>query len=72
MRGRHCHLVTQRHDPQFDLFGPPGLASGARPEPTWRLLPDETRRAVTSLMVRLILEHGSADRRPGRRTSDDV
>ncbi len=72
MRGRHRRLVTQAHDPQFDLFGPRGLARHARSEPTWRLLPDETRRAVTSLMVRLILEHGSADRGLVPRASDDV
>jgi hypothetical protein len=64
--------VTQAHDHQFDLFGPPSLARHARAEPTWRLLPDETRRAVMSLMVQLILEHGSADRGLDRRASDDV
>jgi hypothetical protein len=72
MRGRHRCLVAQEHDRQFDLFGPPGLARHAQREPTWRLLPDETRRVVTSLMVRLILEHGCADRRLDRRASDDV
>lgn len=68
MRGRHRRLVTQAHVSQSDLFGPPGLAHHARSEPIWHLLPDETRRAVTSLIVRLFLEHSTAD----RRASDDV
>src|SRR5215208_2366736 len=76
MRGRHRRLVIpQRQDHQFTLFGPFGTASCARPGPAWSLLPDETRRAVTGLMVRLILEHGRVDRRPiGRRpmTSDKI
>jgi hypothetical protein len=74
MRGRHRRLVIpQRQDHQFNLFGPFGTASCARPgRPAWSLLPDETRRAVTGLMVRLILEHGRVDRRPDRETADDV
>jgi hypothetical protein len=64
MRGRHRRLVIpQGQDHQFTLFGPFGTASCARPE---------TRRAVTGLMVRLILEHGRVDRRPDRETADDL
>ena len=49
---------------QGDLFGP---ARAADDPPLWRMLPEETRRAVTSLMARLILEHGrGGDRRPAR------
>src|SRR4029079_396872 len=40
---------------QFDLFGPPRAAPDP---PLWRMLPEETRRAATSLLARLILEHG--------------
>ena len=54
MRGRHRRLVIpQGQDHQFTLFGPFGTASCTRPGPAWSLLPDETRRAVTGLMVRL-------------------
>ena len=73
MRGRHRRLmIPQRQDHQFNLFGPFGTASCARLGPAWSLLPDETRRAVTGLMVRLILEHGRVDRRPDRETGDDL
>jgi hypothetical protein len=42
---------------QIDLF------AGASPTevPAWRELPEETRGALTSLMVRLILEHAHAN-----------
>ena len=46
---------------QLDLFG------GDRPRaivdtPAWRELPAETQATLTSLMVRLILEHAGASR----------
>ena len=53
---------------QCDLFGP---ARGADDPPLWHMLPEETRRAVTSLMARLILEHGRGDRRPARTEATD-
>ncbi len=42
---------------QIDLF------AGASPTemPAWRELPEETRGALTGLMVRLILEHAQAN-----------
>jgi|SoiMethySBSTD1v2_1073268.scaffolds.fasta_scaffold3178431_2 hypothetical protein len=49
---------------QFDLFGPPRTSGDL---PMWRTLPDETRRAVMSLMMRLILDHGPGDRRPAEK-----
>ena len=53
---------------QLDLFGssePIGVDG-----PTWRMLPEETRRAATDLMVRLLLEHGRVGRPAG--AADDV
>jgi hypothetical protein len=43
---------------QIDLF------DGATPTemPAWRELPEETRRTLTSLFARLILEHAQAGR----------
>ena len=74
MRGRHRRLVIpQGQDHQFTLFGPFGTASCARPGAgAGSPLPDQTRRAVTGLMVRLILEHGRVYCRPDRETADDV
>lgn len=55
---------------QFDLFGP---ARTSGDPPMWCTLPDETRRAVMSLMMRLILDHGNGDRRPAEMEAvDDV
>jgi hypothetical protein len=49
--------------PQSDLFAPPRAASG--PAGTvWPALPEGTRQALTSLLTRLLLEHG-ANARPG-------
>jgi hypothetical protein len=74
MRRQHCRLVNpQRPAQQLDLFGPPRAVSCDRPPPEWRVLPDETRQAVTGLMTRLILEHGRIDRRQARtEAADDV
>jgi hypothetical protein len=40
---------------QFDLFAAPG--GEAVPTPVWGALPEEIRRALTCLMVQLILDH---------------
>ena len=50
---------------QIDLF------DGVTPTqtPAWRDLPEETRGALTGLMVRLILEHAQISR-PAFRTED--
>ena len=48
---------------QIDLF------DGVTPTPAWRDLPEETRGALTGLMVGLILEHAQISR-PALRTED--
>jgi hypothetical protein len=52
--------------PQSDLFGPPRAASG-RAAAVWRTLPEQTRRTLTGLVARLLLEHGGGPRRAGGR-----
>jgi hypothetical protein len=42
---------------QGDLFSEPSPTL----MPAWRELPEEARRALTALMVRLMLEHTQAD-----------
>jgi hypothetical protein len=42
---------------QSDLFSEPSRTQ----MPAWRDLPEEVRRALTGLMMRLILEHTQAD-----------
>jgi hypothetical protein len=56
-----------RHDQrsrakQFDLFARPGGV--AVPTPAWGVLPEETRSALTRLMVQLILDHADDARGP--------
>lgn len=51
---------------QFDLFSSPHDAEMAQ-TPQWRTLPSETRRKLTKLMVRLILDHVDRDRAPKRK-----
>jgi hypothetical protein len=46
---------------QFDLFSQPNDAETAQ-TPQWQALPAETRRSVTKLMVRLILDHINSER----------
>jgi hypothetical protein len=41
---------------QLDLFSTPS-ASGTAQTPRWQSLPPSTRQALTSLIVRLLLEH---------------
>jgi hypothetical protein len=52
--------------PQSDLFVPSPAASGPGAE-VWRALPEETRRTLTGLLARLLLEHGADARRAGGR-----
>ena len=57
----------------LDLFGLPAPVGFDQRVPAWRVLPDETRRAVTELMTRLLLDHGRVDRRSTRTEAvDDV
>jgi len=54
---------------QFDLFSKPNDAKTVQ-TPRWQALPAETRRSVTKLMVRLILDHVDGDH-AGRREGAD-
>ena len=50
---------------QFDLFSNPHDAEMTQ-TPQWQTLPVETRRTLTKLMVRLILDHADGERAPER------
>ena len=52
--------------PQSDLFAPPPAASGPGAA-VWWALPEGTRRTLTGLLARLLLEHGADARRAGGR-----
>jgi hypothetical protein len=54
---------------QFDLFSNPPVAKTAR-VPAWQALPEETRRRLTRLMVRLILDHVGGDHAGQREGTD--
>ena len=65
MRDRHgAHRKRGNGSDQHDLFA---QAESSVPEdtPTWRALPDRTRRKATELMVWLMLEHARDPRDPG-------
>jgi hypothetical protein len=70
MRRRRDPTSLQERACQFDLF----VSARAGNDPLlWGALPEATRQAVTSLMARLILEHGHPARRPPRAVAiDDV
>jgi len=57
---------------QFDLFGEQALMIADWPAPAWQALPEETRRVLTGLMSRLLLDHGGAERLPRTEAADDV
>jgi len=52
--------------PQSDLFAPPPVAGGLGTA-VWWALPEGTRRTLTGLLARLLLEHGGDARRAGGR-----
>jgi len=64
---------------QLDLFGPQG-SSGSVPTPQWQNLPRQTRRKVTCVLARLLMEHcqeetdepgaGTGDRLPSGESGD--
>lgn len=56
---------------QFDLFASPQKGEGACPPP-WELLPAQTRQNLTTLMARLILDHGANARADKETACDDV
>ena len=71
-RQRALTAGQRRKPEQIDLFesNPGGGMIGA---PVWLELPAETRNVLTSLMVRLILQHASQCRMPLRtEVSHDV
>jgi hypothetical protein len=53
---------------QFDLFS--SLTAETVQAPPWQALPEETRRRLTRLMVRLILDHVDGDRAVQREGAD--
>jgi hypothetical protein len=58
---------------QFDLFSRLNNTDTMMAAPQWQALPVETRRSVTKLMVRLILDHVDGERAPEREvTRHDV
>jgi len=60
----------QRKPEQIDLFT--GDAGGAPPGlPEWRTLPEETRRALTTLLIQLITDHAQARGHDGTRGSNN-
>jgi hypothetical protein len=59
---RHTHHDHRIRTEQFDLFAAPGHE--AVPTPAWVALPEETRRALTRLMVQLILDQADGARVP--------
>ena len=58
---RHDHRART----QFDLFATPGGVAVLTP--AWSVLPEETRSALTRLMVQLILDHADNPHGPGRK-----
>jgi hypothetical protein len=74
MRQRtRCRAMDRRPVGQLDLFGIPAPTSEHWPAPTWQGLPEETRRALTGLISRLLLDHGYVEKRPLRtEAADDV
>lgn len=58
---------------QLDLFGEQAPMIANRPAPAWQVLPEETRRMLTGLMSRLLLDHGGAKQGlPRTEAADDV
>ena len=58
------HATDHGQGRQLDLFGLPASTGFEQPVPSWRVLPEETRQAVTGMLVRLFLDHCRVDRRP--------
>jgi hypothetical protein len=63
------HRRTRTPDRQLDLLDPrPSSAPGATPG--WSSLPSDTRRTLTGLMTRLLVEHAGGEP-PDRRSGAD-
>ena len=67
------HATDHEQVRQLDLFDLSAPAGFDQPVPSWRVLPEDTRRAVTEMLARLLLDHSGVDRRPIRTEAvDDV
>jgi hypothetical protein len=67
------HATDHEQVRQLDLFDLSAPAGFEQPVPSWRVLPEDTCRAVTAMLARLLLDHGGVDRRPIRTEAvDDV
>lgn len=66
-RPRHGDLAERD---QLDLFRAPPSESPT--SASWERLPTETRRTLTSLMARLLMEHGGARHPETRRERHDL
>ena len=72
MRQRsQCRAKDHKRVRQLDLFGERAAMSADWSAPAWQILPEETRRALTGLMSRLLLDHGYAGHRPLRTEAAD-
>jgi hypothetical protein len=67
---RRQETAHRQNTTQYDLFAEP-VRDGTAPAPEWLTLPTETRHALTTLMVRLILEHTHEGARPEETRHDD-
>jgi hypothetical protein len=61
-------MLRQSTTHQFDLFSSPAAETAQIPR--WQALPEETRRRLTRLMVRLILDHVDGNRAVPREGAD--
>lgn len=59
-RPHRPHHYLRSKPSQFELFAPLDT-EGSAEMPEWKTLPEETRRALTSLIVRLLLDHTRSD-----------
>jgi hypothetical protein len=63
------HRRTRTSDRQLDLLDP-RLSSAPGATPGWSSLPPDTRRTLTGLMTRLLVEHAGGEP-PDRRSGAD-
>jgi hypothetical protein len=63
---------TQTPDHQLDLLdqGPPPASRSATPD--WSSLPPQTRRTLTDLVTRLLVDHAGGEARDRRSSADDL
>lgn len=61
MRPHHTPHQDLQSTRQFDLFAPASRDRAEEVLPEWRMLPEETRQTLMSLLTRLIFEHANGD-----------